>query len=184
MASKSDHNEMKDSKFRELLLKQFGGVEGELSMATAYLTQATAESNEVRKTTLVRIARRKIQHAEILAMILLQVTRGYKGPLPRHVKRGALTAFLFENQCVSSDIIHEQKSESEKTDKYGIHRFHSKDPKIYLTSNIHAEDKQIKCYRELIDLTDNPHFIAALEYAGSTQIQHKKEMIRLRDWII
>ncbi|MEE4104503.1 hypothetical protein V2I78_10460 [Pseudomonas viridiflava] len=74
-----DKNTELNIKLFDLLLLQFGGSEGELTMAIAYLTQATTDDNAMRKAALVRIAREKIKHADTLGSILLTPPRAERG---------------------------------------------------------------------------------------------------------
>ena len=76
-----------DIKFFDLLLAQFGGSEGELPSAIAYLTQASNEDHPARKASLVRIARAKLRHANILGSILLQISKNQTGPLSTRINQ-------------------------------------------------------------------------------------------------
>lgn len=166
----------------DLLLVQFGGSEGELPMAIAYLTQATGETNAMRKAALVRIAREKIRHAEILGSMLVQMSRGGTGPLSTSVNRSELNDLLL-NQEVASGYLDRAASslqsfiDAETTGAQDRH--FAPDPRVYLAANIVTEDKQIAAYEQLAALAADTDFVSALNYAKSRQQQHRNEFVDL-----
>ncbi len=177
---------LSDLKFLDLLLQQFGGHEGELTMAIAYLTQAVSDDDPARKATLVRIARRKIRHADILGAILLHLAKGRSGPLPKNMDRAELADFLKGkgftiNYYDKASLSLEKLSIAENPTGAGTR--YSSSPRAYLTADILSEDVQIKAYEDLISLTSEPAYISALNYARETQVQHRKDLIDLRDRI-
>jgi Mn-containing catalase len=166
----------------KLLLQQLGGSEGELPMAIAYLTQATTDNDAARKSALVRIAREKIKHADLLGSMLLQLTKGGGGPLPTHLDREELRDLL-KNKGLRNDNVERAsvllKSFIEAEDVQSSARYYASDPKIYLAANIATEDKQIAAYEELATLTTDSNFVSALNYAKSRQIDHRAEFVDL-----
>lgn len=177
-----DKNAEFNVKLFDLLLLQFGGTEGELTMAVAYLTQATTDDNAMRKAALVRIAREKIKHADTLGSILLQLTQGRMGPLSTSMSRTELRALLTAKGLKNNNM--ERATESLNAflaaeNLPSEERHYASDPKIYLAANIATEEKQIAAYERIAQLTTDSNFVSALNYAKARQIQHRDEFLDL-----
>lgn len=171
-----------DEHLFELLLQQFAGNEGELPMAIAYLTQATTDDDALRKSTLVRIAREKIKHANIVGAMLLQMAHGRTGPLSTNVDQDELGELLakkggndenFERARLLMGNLSKVKGAPDPE------RHYASDPKVYLQANIVTEDKQIAAYEKMASLTTVSNFISALNYAKARQLQHRDELVSL-----
>ena len=162
----------------DLLLLQFGGSEGELPMAIAYLTQATNENNANRKATLVRIAREKIQHADTLGSMLLQMVQGRTGPLSRRMDRNELNQVLAKQGVANNNLDQATVSLEAFLGAEPVTseaRHYASDPRVYLSANILTEEKQIAAYERIAEITTDSNFLSALNYAKFRQIQHRDE---------
>jgi len=176
-----------DLRFFDLLLQQFGGHEGELTMAIAYLTQAVGDDDPARKATLVRIARRKIRHADILGSILLHLAKGSSGPLSKTMDQAALAEFLAQKGFTINYFDHAASTLNKLTaggEQNSALIHYSSSPRAYLTADILLEDRQISVYSQLVSLTSEPSFISALNYAKYAQIQHREDLVDLRRRIL
>jgi Mn-containing catalase len=171
-----------DESLFDLLLQQFSGSDGELPMAIAYLTQATTDDNALRKSTLVRIAKEKIKHANIVGSMLLKMAHGTSGPLSTHLDEGELRELLAQQGGHHKNLdrarvllgkFSKAKAPSDPE------RHYASDPKVYLQANIVTEDKQIAAYEEMASLTTEGNFISALNYAKARQLQHREELVGL-----
>lgn len=165
-----------------LLLQQFAGSEGELPMAIAYLTQATNDADALRKSSLVRIAREKIKHANIVGAMLLQMTRGRTGPLSTRFDQADLRDLLAQEGVQHGNIerastLLKDFNETRHLQTEGRH--YATDPMIYLKANIVTEEKQIAAYEQIAALTVDSNFVSALNYAKARQILHRDELIDL-----
>jgi Mn-containing catalase len=156
-------------------------------MAIAYLTQAVNDTDPIRKATLVRIARRKIRHADILGAILIQIAKGTKGPLPTRMDRKELSDFLFRkgfktnyHEHATVSLTNLMKEENRPTGN----GHYLGNPKDYLMANILSEEKQILIYQQLTSLTSEANYVSALNYVKAAQIQHREDLIELRDRVI
>lgn len=165
-----------------LLLQQFSGNEGELPMAIAYLTQATNDTDSLRRSTLVRIAREKIKHANIVGAMLLQMAQGRSGPLSTKFNQAELTELLSKkgvqngNLERASSLLRNFKN-SNTLEYSGRH--YASDPLVYLKANIVTEEKQIAAYEMIAALTKESNFVSAVNYAKARQILHRDEFIDL-----
>jgi Mn-containing catalase len=171
-----------DEELFGLLLRQFAGSEGELPMAIAYLTQATNDPDALRKSSLVRIAREKIKHANIVGAMLLQMTRGRTGALSTRFDQADLRDLLAKEgvqhgNIERASVLLKDFNETRHAQTEGRH--YATDPMIYLKANIVTEEKQIAAYGQIAALTLDSHFVSALNYAKSRQIQHRDEFIDL-----
>ncbi|HEX8596688.1 MAG TPA: manganese catalase family protein [Pseudomonas sp.] len=181
MASTSDGSFIKDLKFFDLLLEQFRGQQGELPTASAYLVQASTEYNRTRRANLIRIAKTKIKHADILGSILLQISKGVSGPLSTRIDRNEFKEFLSFNGISTHKFsaglsqLRLAPNSRQPIDSNQL----SNNPKKYLTANIDTETKQIIAYQRLVELTDDANFISALNYIQARQIQHRNDFIEM-----
>lgn len=72
-----------------LLLEQFGGLQGELSAACRYFTQAIGEDDPGRKDLLFDIATEELSHLEIVGSIVAMLNKSAKGQLAEAVEAEA-----------------------------------------------------------------------------------------------
>lgn len=169
-------------KFFDLLLAQFGGSEGELPSAIAYLTQASNEDHPARKASLVQIARAKLRHADILGSMLLQISKNRTGPLATRIDRDEFKKFLNIKGITINDYDVAPASlrdvSNTKLKRPSSPHF-SYDPQKYLSANIRTEEQQIITYQHLVSLTKDSNFISALNYVQARQIEHRDEFIEM-----
>jgi Mn-containing catalase len=174
--------------FFDLLLEQFKGAEGELPMATTYLTQATIEDNPAHKAALKRIAKEKIENARVLASILLALSKGHIGPLPGQTDRTQFDQLLNDkgitsNYLTLAEASAERTAEAAYPQDSALHLDMDVDLATghthYLASNIATEERQIRIYEKLCFMTSNAYFISALNRARNNQIKHRDEFVRM-----
>ena len=181
MPSAPEHSFLTDLKFFDLLLEQFAGYEGELTMAVAYLTQAAYDVDATRRETLIRIARQKIKHADILRMILLQIAQGRDACSSTRPGLTELVSYLIEQgmkirryearaQAWPSAVDEEQPLIAPR---------YAGNPKNYLEADVASEDKQIAVYRRLVSLTSDMTFSNALDHLRRAQKQHRLDLLGL-----
>ncbi len=181
MASAPEHSFLTGLKFFDLLLEQFSGYEGELTMAIAYLTQAAYDVEPVRRETLIRIARQKIRHADILRMILLQIAQGRARQSSAYACLDELASYLIEQR--SKTRRYESRSGTSPRVRILqpplIAPRYTGNPRNYLEADVACEDKQIAVYRRLVSLTSDVTFINALGHLGRAQKQHRLDLLEL-----
>jgi Mn-containing catalase len=183
MTSSSKGLQPSSASFFDLLLEQFKGSDGELPTAIAYLTQATNEDNPGRKASLIRIARAKLRNADIVASILLQISKGESSQLLTRVNRREFETFLACNGVNAEQYAQghhwlKDMANSEVLRETQKNRFNT-DPTKYLQANISTEEKQIFIYKQLVEMTRDRNFISALNYVQARQIQHRDDLVEL-----
>jgi Mn-containing catalase len=177
----SSHSPFDEDLF-ELLLQQFSGSDGELPMAIAYLTQATTDDDAMRKSTLVRIAKEKIKHANIVGSMLLRMAHGRSGPLSTNLDEEEPRELLAKQgrhhkNLDRARVLLGNFSKAKATSD--LERHYASEPRIYLQANILTEDKQIVAYERMASMTTESNFISALNYAKARQLQHREELVDL-----
>ncbi|WP_439895161.1 manganese catalase family protein [Pseudomonas syringae] len=178
MSDPTSNTFMSNLAFFDLLLEQFRGAEGELPMATAYLSQAITEDDPVHKAALIRIAKEKIKNARVLASILLELAKGHTSNLsagPDSANFGA----LLKGKGIISNPLEATEASAEQMDD-NPQQPSDKVPDAaqlghYLRSNIATEENQIAVYEQLTSLTSDTHFISALNQAKRRQVKHLNE---------
>lgn len=164
--------------FVELLSQLLSGEVGIIAMATTYMLQAAAETDQRRKSILKRIAKRKTRHVNIFGMILVNVYRH-----PRHDRDRPHGEPLLEiYQDIRSTTKNSKQWSIPPQSIYHINRHpsgFSSNPRKFLAADILAEDYQIAIYERLQRLTQNPMFIYALKIAKRQIIGHRKELIAM-----
>jgi Mn-containing catalase len=182
MDNDSTPKKTSSAEFLTLLIEQFKGIDGELPMAIRYLTQAADDSQVRRKNTMVRIARAKIRHADILGSILLQIVLRRSGPRQRPMPRRTIKRLL-EDQGLCNGNYDQATTELRTTLTSARPRHDQKhtqaDPRRYLSEYVTSEKKQISVYEALIGLTSNQTFLSALHYAKDRQVQHLRDIEEL-----
>ncbi|MBA1229183.1 hypothetical protein G7013_05910 [Pseudomonas viridiflava] len=178
MTDPTNNTVMSNLAFFDLLLEQFRGAEGELPMATAYLSQAITEEDPAHKAALIRIAKEKIKNARVLASILLELAKGSTTSLsgmPDHsefstlLKGKGITSNTLEMTEASAEQMKDSPQQSPPKVRDATQLDH------YLRSNIATEEKQIAVYKQLTSLTSDNHFISALNQAKRRQLKHLNE---------
>ena len=124
-------------KFFDLLLEQFSGSEGELPLAITYLAQAVDVEDGIYKATLIRIAKAKIRHADIMGSILLQIAKDQIGPLSIAPDSEKLENFLINNGFHNFQYQRAIYSLDKALGQNSI-RCPGQSAKIYIKANIHA----------------------------------------------
>ncbi|WP_122466402.1 manganese catalase family protein [Pseudomonas viridiflava] len=178
MSDPTSNTFMSNLAFFDLLLEQFRGAEGELPMATAYLSQAITEDDPAHKAALIRIAKEKIKNARVIASILLELAKGHTSNLsggPDSADFGA----LLKGKGIISNPLEATEASAEQMDD-NPQQPSDKVPDAaqlghYLRSNIATEEKQIAVYEQLTSLTSDTHFISALNQAKRRQVKHLNE---------
>jgi Mn-containing catalase len=181
MPSTPEHSFLTDLKFFDLLLEQFSGYEGELTMAIAYLTQAADDTDPVRRETLIRIARQKIKHADILRMILLQIAQGRATQTSEDACLNELASYLIEQGMKTRRYEARTRAwpSAEGAEQPLTAPRYAGNPKNYLEADVACEAKQVAVYRRLVSLTSNAIFISALGHLRRAQKQHRIDLLEL-----
>lgn len=169
-------------RFFELLLDQFRGPEGELRSATKYLINSATEQNYCRRSSLIRIAREKIENAESLASILLQLARSSthytSGDQRQKDIHDLLTKKSIKTNSYEIAKIYAEKIRAlESIDTHGV--AYTSEAKEYLAGYIELEERQIATYEKLCKLTKNQSFLGALNFAKARQLEHRETLIKL-----
>lgn len=170
--------------FFDLLLQQFRGTEGELPMATTYLSQAIAEEDPLHKAVLIRIAKEKIKSATVLASILLALAKGRTASVSGQSENTEFGRLLKSNGITGNSLeraeasVHNMPDHSH-TPSSGHHKNHRPDHSLRLRSNIATEERQIAVYEKLTRLTSNSHFVSALNQVRRRQVKHLNEFSNL-----
>ena len=175
---------MSNVAFFDLLLQQLRGTEGELPMATTYLSQAMAEEDPLYKAVLLRIAKEKIKSATVLASILLALAEGRTASVSRQSEDKEFGRLLKSNGIAGNSLeraealIHDMPDHSH-TPSSGQHKNHRPDDSPRLRSNIATEERQIAVYEKLTRLTSNSQFVSALNQVRRLQLEHLNELSNL-----
>ncbi|MEE5053504.1 manganese catalase family protein [Pseudomonas alliivorans] len=178
MSPPKNHTFMSNLAFFDLLLEQFRGAEGELPMATEYLSQAITEDNPAYKAALIRIAKEKIKNARVLASILLELAKGQTSNLsgvPDSADFGALLTAkgIASNTLETTEASAKQMDDDTQKPSRTVRD--AKELDHYLRSNIATEERQIAVYEQLTSLTSDSHFIRVLSQAKRRQMKHLNE---------
>lgn len=182
MTDPTSNTFMSSIAFFDLLLEQFRGAEGELPMATAYLSQAISESDPEHKALLIRIAKEKIKNARVLASILLELAKGHTARPSDQPDRAKFRTLLQDKGIISNELENTEISAEQMGDTLEPQSTTTRDATRhdhYLQSNIATEEKQIAIYEQLTAMTSDSHFITALNQAKRRQIKHRNEFATL-----
>ena len=154
-----------DPRFGNMLLEQFGGANGELAAAMQYSVQGINCEDPDRKDLLMDIGTEELSHLEIigaLARMHLKPTRAdrnaaHADPLIAIAGGGGVNLYNSQGNPWTADYL---KITGELD--------------VDLRSNIAAEARAKIVYERLIDFTDDPGTIDALQFLMTREITHIK----------
>ncbi len=154
-----------DPRFGNMLLEQFGGANGELAAAMQYSIQGLNCEDPERKDLLMDIGTEELSHLEVvgtLARMHLKPTRNSRkdaeaDPLIAVAGGGGVALQNSQGNPWTADYL---KVTGELD--------------VDLRSNIAAEARAKIVYERLINFTDDPDTIEALQFLMSREITHMK----------
>jgi len=154
-----------DPRFGNMLLEQFGGANGELAAAMQYSIQGLNCDDPERKDLLMDIGTEELSHLEVvgtLARMHLKPTRSdrnpaHADPLIAIAGGGGVNLFNSQGNPWTADYL---KITGELD--------------VDLRSNIAAEARAKIVYERLINFTDDPGTIDALQFLMTREITHMK----------
>ncbi|MBV9761877.1 MAG: manganese catalase family protein [Acidobacteriaceae bacterium] len=154
-----------DPKFGNMLLEQFGGANGELAAAMQYSIQGLNCDDPERKDLLMDIGTEELSHLEVvgtLARLHLKPTKNQRSaaeadPLIAIAGGGGASLYNSQGDPWTADYL---KITGELD--------------VDLRSNIAAEARAKIVYERLINFTDDPGTIDALQFLMTREITHMK----------
>src|ERR1700743_2251777 len=154
-----------DPRFGNMLLEQFGGANGELAAAMQYSIQGLNCEDPDRKDLLMDIGTEELSHLEIVGTLARMHLKPMKfdrqaaeaDPLIAIAGGGGVSLYNSQGNAWTADYL---KITGELD--------------VDLRSNIAAESRAKIVYERLIDHTDDPGSIDALQFLMTREITHMK----------
>jgi len=154
-----------DPRFGNMLLEQFGGANGELAAAMQYSVQGLNCDDPERKDLLMDIGTEELSHLEVVGTLARMHLKPLKSdrdaahadPLIAIAGGGGVNLFNSMGDPWTADYL---KITGELD--------------VDLRSNVAAEARAKIVYERLIDFTDDPGTIEALQFLMSREITHMK----------
>jgi Mn-containing catalase len=152
-----------DPRFGNMLLEQFGGANGELAAAMQYSVQGLNCDDPERKDLLMDIGTEELSHLEVVGTLArmhlkpLQSDRNAAHADPLIAIGGGVNLYNSMGDAWTADYL---KITGELD--------------VDLRSNIAAEARAKIVYERLIDFTDDPGTIGALQFLMTREITHMK----------
>src|SRR3954468_3510063 len=161
-----------------LFLEQFGGPDGELAAAMRYFTQAISEDDPGRKDMLLDIATEELSHLEVIASLVVMLTKGVKGKLAEGVGEGELLADITKGgESHTLSLLYGGAAalvNSAGVPWTAAYVDSRGEPTADLRSNIAAEARAKIIYERLINTTDDPSVKEALGFLMTREVAHQK----------
>lgn len=154
-----------DPKFGNMLLEQFGGANGELAAAMQYSVQGINCDDLERKDLLMDIGTEELSHLEVIGVL----TRMHLKPL-RHTRSAAETDPLISIVGGGGVGLHNSVGNAWTADYLKV----TGELDVDLRNDIAAEARAKITYERLIDFTDDPGTIDALQFLMTREITHMK----------
>lgn len=147
------------------LITAYGGADGELSAALRYLNQRYSMPNKQAKALLTDIGTEELGHLEMIATMVYKLV---KDATPEQMREAGLGSQFTEHNHA---LFYTDSSGNPWTASY----IQAKgDPIADLVEDIAAEEKARATYENLIQLTDDPGIIDALQYLRQREIVHSQ----------
>ena len=154
-----------DPRFGNMLLEQFGGANGELAAAMQYSVQGLNCDDPERKDLLMDIGTEELSHLEVVGTLARMHLKPLKSdrdaahadPLIAVAGGGGVNLFNSQGNAWTADYL---KITGELD--------------VDLRSNIAAEARAKIVYERLIDFSDDPGTIDALQFLMTREITHMK----------
>jgi Mn-containing catalase len=154
-----------DPKFGNMLLEQFGGANGELAAAMQYSIQGLNCDDPERKDMLMDIGTEELSHLEVVGTL----ARMHLKPL-RHNRDAAEVDPLIAIAGGGGVALHNSMGDPWTADYLKI----TGELDVDLRSDIAAEARAKIVYERLIQFTDDPGTIQALQFLMTREITHMK----------
>lgn len=154
-----------DPRFGNMLLEQFGGANGELAAAMQYSIQGLNCDDPERKDLLMDIGTEELSHLEVVGTL----ARMHLKPLKTD-RRAAHEDPLISIAGGGGVALHNSVGNPWTADYLKI----TGELDVDLRSNIAAEARAKIVYERLINFTDDPGTIEALQFLMSREITHMK----------
>lgn len=152
-----------DPKFGNMVLEQFGGANGELAAAMQYSIQGLNCDDPDRKDLLMDIGTEELSHLEVVGTL----ARMHLKPLKHN--RDAAEADPLIAICGGGGVaLHNSQGNPWTADYLKI----TGELDVDLRSNMAAEARAKIVYERLIDFTDDPGTIDALQFLMTREITH------------
>jgi Mn-containing catalase len=154
-----------DPKFGNMLLEQFGGANGELAAAMQYSIQGLNCDDPERKDLLMDIGTEELSHLEIVGTL----ARLHLKPM-KHERSAAEADPLIAIAGGGGVSLYNSQGDAWTADYLKI----TGELDVDLRSNIAAEARAKIVYERLINFTDDPGTIDALQFLMTREITHMK----------
>ena len=154
-----------DPKFGNMLLEQFGGANGELAAAMQYSIQGINCEDPERKDLLMDIGTEELSHLEVVGAL----ARLHLRPM-KHNRQAAEVDPLIAIAGGGGVALHNSMGDAWTADYLKI----TGELDVDLRSNIAAEARAKIVYERLINFTDDPGTIRALQFLMTREITHMK----------
>lgn len=154
-----------DPRFGNMLLEQFGGANGELAAAMQYSIQGLNCDDPERKDLLMDIGTEELSHLEVVGTLARMHLKPCKSD-----REAAEADPLIAIAGGGGVALHNSQGNPWTADYLKI----TGELDVDLRSNIAAEARAKIVYERLIDFTDDPGTIEALQFLMSREITHMK----------
>jgi Mn-containing catalase len=154
-----------DPKFGNMLLEQFGGANGELAAAMQYSVQGLNCDDPERKDMLMDIGTEELSHLEVVGTL----ARMHLKPMKNN-REAAEVDPLIAIAGGGGVALHNSMGDAWTADYLKI----TGELDVDLRSNIAAEARAKIVYERLIQFTDDPGTIKALQFLMTREITHMK----------
>jgi Mn-containing catalase len=164
-----------DPKFGKMLLEQFGGANGELAAAMQYSVQGLNCDDPARKDLLMDIGTEELSHLEIIGTLARMHLK------PSKTDRAAAEADPLIAICGGGGVdLRNSQGEAWTADYLKI----TGDLGVDLRSNIAAEARAKIVYERLINFTEDPGTVDALQFLMTREIAHMKAFMAALDTLV
>ncbi len=162
----------KDVRMAKYIVTQLGGANGEIAAAMRYLSQRFSMPTNKGKALLTDIGTEELAHAEIIASMIYQLT---KGATIEELKSAGLESEYTEH---GKGIYPSDSFGNPFTAAYFAV---TGDPLADLSEDMAAEQKARATYENLINLTDDPDLLAPLSFLRQREVIHYQRFKELFD---
>lgn len=161
-----------DPLFGKMLLEQFGGANGELAAAMQYSIQGLNCDDQARKDLLMDIGTEELSHLEVIGTLARMHLK------PTGKSRDAAEADPLIAICGGGGVsLNNSQGDPWTADYLKI----TGQLEVDLRSNIAAEARAKIVYERLINFTDDPGSIDALQFLMTREITHMKAFMTALD---
>jgi Mn-containing catalase len=161
-----------DPQFGRMLLEQFGGANGELAAAMQYSVQGLNCEDPARKDLLMDIGTEELSHLEVIGTLARMHLK------PTKTSRSAAEADPLIAICGGGGVnLYNSQGDPWTADYLKI----TGEIDVDLRNNIAAEARAKIVYERLINFTDDPGTIEALQFLMTREITHMKAFMLALD---